>query len=52
MKTDLDIPIPYRLRVDPPSAEMRAFVVPAGVQRFFTSPRWKKKSGVRSRATG
>jgi hypothetical protein len=47
-----DAPIPFRLRVDPPSAELRAFVVPMGVQRFSTEPPASEKSGVRLKAAG
>ena len=50
--TDIDAPIPFRLRVDPPSAELRAFVVPMGAQRFSTEPPASEKSGVRLKAAG
>jgi hypothetical protein len=42
-----DAPVPFRIRVDSPSAELRAFVVPAGAQRFSTEPPAEEKSGVR-----
>ena len=44
---DLDVPIPFRIRVDSPSTEMRAFVVPAGAQHFSTTEPAREKSGVR-----
>ena len=42
-----DAPIPHRLRVETSSAEMRAFIVPQGAQRFSTEPPVEEKSGVR-----
>jgi len=45
-----DMPIPFRIRVESPSAEMRAFVVPAGAKRFSTEPPVEEKSGVRLKA--
>lgn len=33
-----EAPIPFRLRVDQPSAELRTFIVPVGAQRFSTEP--------------
>jgi len=45
-----DEPIAFRIRVDSPSVEMRAFVVPAGAKRFSTEPPVEEKSGVRLKA--
>lgn len=47
-----DVPVPFRLRVDQPSAAFRAFVVPAGAQRFSTEPPVSEESGVRLKAAG
>ena len=47
-----EAPIPFRLRVDQPSAELRAFIVPVGAQRFSTEPPASEKSGVRLKAVG
>lgn len=44
---DLDVPIPFRIRVDSPSTEMRAFVVP-GAQRFSTVPPRPEGRGFRA----
>ena len=42
-----DTPIPFRIRVEIPSVELRAFVVPQGVQHFSTTKPVEEKSGVR-----
>ena len=52
LAVDPNAPIPFRLRVDSPSAALRAFVVPAGAQRFSTEPPVEEKSGVRLKAAG
>lgn len=33
-----DIPVPYRVRVDTPSPELRAFVVPRNTIETFAAP--------------
>ncbi len=50
LAVDPDAPVPFRIRVETPSAEMRAFVVPMGAQRFSTEPPVEEKSGVRLKA--